>query len=349
MNQNLGNTRITQNFKNNRITQNFKNNRWGLVLAGGGAKGAYQAGALKYLAEINFQPQMIAGTSIGALNGAVLASYHPFSNAVYHLNQLWTNLGKAQILKPNTKQISHTLSYAAQTFTPTFQKWMLDFLGKISQDRAVIFDPAPIEKLLRETINPTDLRGGIELWVAVFPSLKIPGLRYDFLVDLMRSIIGTTDAEWLRVNDCKDDETLYNLLLASAAIPLAFPHRNVNGKNYVDGALADNVPLGALAKRGCTHAIVIHLGSGTIWDRHEFPDQTIIEIRPQKQLINNGIPSLLNFDSRRIQELKEQGYEDAKSQVEHFLKGWISLNRLYQTGKDLGDSTQRLLDDEPLI
>lgn len=39
----------------------------GLVLAGGGAKGAYQASAVKYLAEIDFKPQLIAGTSIGAL------------------------------------------------------------------------------------------------------------------------------------------------------------------------------------------------------------------------------------------------------------------------------------------
>jgi NTE family protein len=35
----------------------------GLVLAGGGAKGAYQSGAIKYLAEIDFAPQIIAGTS----------------------------------------------------------------------------------------------------------------------------------------------------------------------------------------------------------------------------------------------------------------------------------------------
>jgi NTE family protein len=48
------------------------NTQVGLVLVGGGAKGAYQAGALKYLAEETaIEPQIIAGTSIGALNGAV--------------------------------------------------------------------------------------------------------------------------------------------------------------------------------------------------------------------------------------------------------------------------------------
>lgn len=42
----------------------------GLVLTGGGAKGAYQVGALQYIAELGLEPQIIAGTSIGALNGA---------------------------------------------------------------------------------------------------------------------------------------------------------------------------------------------------------------------------------------------------------------------------------------
>lgn len=56
--------------------------QWGLVLTGGGAKGAYQAGALKYLAEIGFEPAIISGTSIGAFNGAVLSSIRPFPSAV---------------------------------------------------------------------------------------------------------------------------------------------------------------------------------------------------------------------------------------------------------------------------
>ncbi len=61
----------------------------GLVLVGGGAKGAYQAGALRYLAELDFSPHIIAGTSIGALNGAVLAANKPLKQAVQRLDELW--------------------------------------------------------------------------------------------------------------------------------------------------------------------------------------------------------------------------------------------------------------------
>ncbi len=85
--------------------------------------------------------------------------------------------------------------------------------------------------MLKEAIDPDALRNGIELWVTVFPSMKIPGLDYDWLIDLVRSQMGVK-AQWLRVQDCSDDETLYSSLLASAAIPFAFPQREINGKYY---------------------------------------------------------------------------------------------------------------------
>ncbi|NER99400.1 MAG: patatin-like phospholipase family protein [Symploca sp. SIO1B1] len=241
----------------------------GFVLVGGGAKGAYQAGALKYIAEeTTIEPHIIAGTSIGALNGAVLAANLTFDQGVRRLNELWDRLGDELILRPNTSTVLKTLSNAAQTTVPTFEKWSLDLLVQLQllPKHTAIFDPEPIERLLREAVNLTNLRQGKELWVTVIPSLKIPGIDYDLLmslVDLIRARIGTK-AQWLCAQNFQDDETLYNLLLASAAIPLAFPQREINGQFYVDGALGDNIPLGALAAQGCTHAIIIHLDNGVI-------------------------------------------------------------------------------------
>ena len=168
------------------------NPKFGLVLTGGGAKGAYQAGALKYLAELGLEPQIIAGSSIGALNGAVLAAHPPFDRGVRRLNALWTRLGYEQILRPHTGTVLRTLSYAAQTLVPTFQKWSLDLLVqlKLLPDHTAIFDPAPIERLLREAVDLADLRQGVELWVTVFPALKIPGIDYDLLDLLQKSSLG---------------------------------------------------------------------------------------------------------------------------------------------------------------
>lgn len=331
------------------------NPHFGLVLTGGGAKGAYQAGALMYLAEIGIEPQIIAGTSIGALNGAVLSAHRPFSSAVRHLNQLWDRLGQSEILRPNTNAALHILSYAAQTFVPTLREWVLDFLihQGMLKDSSTIFDPLPIEQMLRAAVNPTQLRSGIELWVTVFPALKIPGLHYDWLIDFVRAKTGT-DACWLCVQDVADDAELYNLLLASAAIPLAFPCRKVNDRFYVDGGLADNVPLRALAARGCQNAIVIHLENGAAWNRYDFPEQTIIEIRPEQPIdkfdnpLLGSVSSLLDFSAERITELKARGYEDAQRCLEPIIQTFLTVGSQRQSHNILLNSTQRLLDDSIL-
>ncbi|RCJ18470.1 patatin [Nostoc minutum NIES-26] len=331
------------------------NPQLGLVLTGGGAKGAYQVGALQYIAELGLEPQIIAGTSIGALNGAVLSVAYPFPYAVQRLNQLWEQLSKAEILRPNTGAVLHTLSYTTQAFTPTLRGWLLDFLitKGLMQNSSAIFDPAPIEQLLREAVNPGELRRGIELWVTVFPSLKIPALGYDWLVDFIRARTGT-DAHWLCIQDCTDDETVYKLLLASAALPLAFPSQEVNGQSYIDGGLADNVPLRALAKRGCKNVIVIHLKNGAAWNRHDFPEQTVIEIRPEQRIEKSDTPiigkidSYLDFSSERIAELKKRGYEDAKRCLIPIMEVFKTVKDQRESHNSLVNSTQRLLNDPPL-
>jgi NTE family protein len=334
------------------------NVKFGLVLTGGGAKGAYQVGALEYLAELGFSPHIIAGTSIGALNGAVLASQQPFSEAVLRLGEMWEQLGEAEVLRPNAGAALPVMSYAAQTLIPTFSKWAVDFLIKqqLLQRNTAIFDTEPIERLLREAVNANNLKDGTELWVTVFPSLHIPGLQYDWLmglVDLCRSRTGTS-AHWLRAQDCEEEETLYNLLLASAAIPLAFPKRTVNGQPYVDGALGDNIPLGALAKQGCTHAIVIHLENGSTWSRQDFPLQTIIEIRPERPITKSNTPLLgtinavLDFSSSRIAELRQRGYEDAKRCMEPIIQTFRATTDGRRQLVSLVESTETLLNDQPL-
>lgn len=330
----------------------------GLVLVGGGAKGAYQTGALQYLAEQGFKPNIIAGTSIGALNGAVLASHPSFERGVAKLNELWDRLGQENILIPNTRMIFKTLGYATQTTIPTFSNWSIEILtqlGLLPKD-TVIFDPTPIERLLREAVDLKEMRQGIELWVTVFPALKIPGINYDLLmslVDLIRAKTGT-NAHWLCAQNFEEDETLYNLLLASAAIPLAFPQREINSQFYVDGALGDNIPLGALAARGCQNAIVIHLDNGEVWNRHNFPEQTIIEIRPEQRINNSDLPilgsvsSLLDFSETRINELKQRGYEDAKRCLEPIIQTSIAVKQQRQSHQSLINYTKKLINDSPL-
>ncbi len=209
---------------------------------------------------------------------------------------------------------------------------------------------------MRKAIDLRELRRGKELWITVFPSLKIPGFDYDLLMagmDFIGAKLGMK-AHWLRASDFDDDDILYDLLLASAAIPLAFPQRRVNGQYYVDGGIADNIPFGALAARGCSHAIVIHLDNGEIWNRHDFPEQAIIEIRPEPKINSSEVPifgsisSVLNFTPQYIEDLKLRGYQDAKRCLEPLLQTFVLLKEQRQVHQSLLESTRALMEDPPL-
>lgn len=66
----------------------------GLVLAGGGAKGSYQVGVYEALQELGWQPGVIAGTSVGCLNGAMFALDRPDL-----AKSMWLTIGDEQIMK----------------------------------------------------------------------------------------------------------------------------------------------------------------------------------------------------------------------------------------------------------
>jgi NTE family protein len=292
---------------------------------------------VKYLAEIDFAPLMIAGTSIGALNGAILASGTSFQQAADRLWQLWKELGEANII--NWQLVKYPLHSLAQ---------YLHF----SQEDASLCDPNPLDEFLHNAINSKQLRAGIELWVAAFPSAHnfLPsshkaGQIVPTIGNAIASNLGQS-AEYIHVQSAKTDEEIYQTLLASAAIPLAFKSRQVDDKHYVDGWLGDNVPLKALANRGCTHAIVIHLGNGELWNRHEFPNQTIIEIRPTEDM--GGLNKLLDFSPERIQLLQNRGYQDAKRCLEPILQT-LMIERSRQEGfARLQETSKRLRDDSPI-
>ena len=81
------------------LTQQPQGGGLGLVLSGGGAKGAYQAGVLRALTEEGVVATHVAGASIGALNGALVAAAPTQQAAVEHLQQLWNALAQQSPLQ----------------------------------------------------------------------------------------------------------------------------------------------------------------------------------------------------------------------------------------------------------
>lgn len=330
--------------------------RWGLVLAGGGARGAYHVGVLRRLAELGFSPDLIAGTSIGALNGAMIASGPSFPASVARLEALWRDLGLTDLLRADPRTVAK-IALRGMSAGGSFATGVNEILAVsgLLGDESAYFDPRPLNELVRLHFDPAALLRGTECWACAFPSLDVPGLPYGVagvLLDSLRARLGVP-ADWLRLQDCSP-EAVYELLLASAAIPIAFPRRAVNGRTYVDGGLADNVPLGALAARGCTHAVVVHLSNGSTWSRHEYPGLTILEIRPVEPIEKLSVPfigwlvGLLDFRSERIEELQAAGYADAKAWLDPVAELLGALRTQKEVHARTVEIAERLAADPPL-
>lgn len=295
--------------------------RIGLVLAGGGAKGSYQIGAVKYLAEAGVRLAAVAGASIGALNAAVVSAAPDLATAEHRLEAVWAEVGRAagQVSPP-----IGDLVFANQVARPEF-----------------------LENLLVRHVDPAELSGGLPLWVSVYrsppPRAGLPD--WGWIADMVR--VGTSAmAEWLHVNAMPQGER-HAALCASAALPVFIPPKTVNGVRYRDGGITDNTPLRALLDHtACDLFIVVHLKRGTLWDAHDYASGRVIEIRPDQSLAGNStlsrLGAMLDFTSDRAAAMRRQGYHDAKRALTAIRDVVLSIGSLRQAQDAMLDSLQTL-------
>lgn len=311
----------------------------GLVLSGGGAKGAYHVGVVKALYEVGARVDAVAGASIGALNGAILAAAPSLQEGAVRLETLWMDLASTSPLKLNFPAYLKLLAASGlqlagvDVFSKIVQNvqhitggvipaGISNFLGGLS-DGAL--SDTPLQNHLNCYLDLESLNNGLPLFVSVF--------KHDHaLRDLLRCSIaelGITDtaaSEFIHIQSLpqlKQKETL----LASAAIPLLFSPKQVNDNLYSDGGLGGwqkmqgNTPITPLLDAGCNMVIVTHLSDGSLWSRADFPNATILEIRPQSNISREGIvPDILGFSAEKIPSWIEQGYEDTLHCVGRVMK-----------------------------
>jgi NTE family protein len=287
---------------NHLITKDYK---LGLVLSGGGGKGAYQVGVAHCLSDLGVQVDAIAGTSIGALNGAILAAAPSLREGANRLKELWLELADAP---PDELKLANALISLAQDNKPK-----LNSSGRL-------------EDLLHHYLDDKALNCGILLYVGVFKSKGV-------LIDLAWAISGacgiidTPDSDFLCIQKLPQLERR-SALLASAALPLLFEAQTVEGIKFIDGGIGGwfnkhgNTPITPLIHdAGCQFIIVNHLSDGSTWNRHAFPEVTCIEIRPKNPIFRIGkLADTLTFDKLTYNEWMQQGYEDTKRCLEKAAK-----------------------------
>lgn len=206
-----------------------------LILQGGGALGAFEVGVVRALEESKIFPDIVAGISIGALNGGIIAS-HPFK-AAQALKAFWSEL-TVKSPKMGYEPFSRMLTAAniLQFGVPNFFKpnWLpgLNANGDNSWltpwNWTGLYDTAPMRKLIQKYVD--------------FKALKRSPVR--LLVGAVNVLNGELD-----IFDSYVDELTPDHLLASGSLPPGFSWTYVNGKPYWDGGVVSNSPLDLVLER----------------------------------------------------------------------------------------------------
>jgi len=245
-----------------------------LVLGGGGAKGSYQMGAWRALAEEKVPVQAVSGASVGALNAALIAQ-----GDVDLGDEIWSRIRIDSVVDIPSKLVRDgkiTLTREALTdwelITSTWKKGLL-------------LDSSPLKKLVNHYIDEEKIRkSGVDLGVVTISMKTMKPLEI-FLQEM-------------------EEGLLTDYLLASASFP-AFKNAQIKGEKFMDGGFHDNLPFAMMKSRGYRRFIILDI-SGLGNNRR--PDITGTETIYIKNSIDMG--GIMNFDPGFLNRYRELGYLD---------------------------------------
>ena len=204
-------------------------NKIGLVLQGGGARGAYQTGVWRALNEFCVTEHIngVSGASVGALNGAIFAAGE-YATA----ERIWENISPDQIFKKNSRMIVNIINFLDK----------IDSLPQKSADGGAVTNMLPAAASLVKNLSmPDDPEAG-GLHDMILNNLNFEALR-KFPGPVYAMCTPLEPAEYLKTGPVAFDLTkktnseILNILLASSAIPFLFDEVSIDGKRYIDGGL----------------------------------------------------------------------------------------------------------------
>ena len=323
----------------------------GLVLSGGGAKGAYQAGILKYMAEQNIQPAMVSGTSIGALNAAVISAQKDILKASDVINTIWLELSKTNPIEVNKASLFLSSAAIFLSFSNILTRTIAGAIIDKAMDKMGLVEEQPLNNILDDNAPVELLKDGLPLYISLYES---EGSSKDFIRYISQSLLNVLSkgSEFKHVQSL-DSEIMHEAIMASAALPFLFKAQEIEGKKYRDGGMGDpynsqgNTPAVPLVDAGCTHLIVSLLDDGSMFDRHNsiYDDVAIIEVRPQ-EFISTSKLDMLAFTPEKIPLWMTQGYEDAKRCIGNSLNALSLIKENENTKLKVVSVLQALQNDD---
>jgi NTE family protein len=296
-----------------------------LVLQGGGALGSYQAGAFQALCHAGFEPEWVAGISIGAINAAIIAGNEP-ERRVPRLKEFWEMVSAPVPWNPVVKSdrgrsvFNETSAALIATFgvpgffTPRIPPAPLWPPG--NPQAQSYYDTSPLKKTLERLVDfdrINDLKCRLSVGAV---SVTSGNFRY------------FDNVEFKRLGKRIGPEHI----MASGALPPGFPSIVIEGEHYWDGGIASNTPLDFVLDEEIRRDLLI-FQVDLFSARGQLPE-TLLEAAEREKDIRFSSRTRMNTDKNRQIHEARKALRDLMGKLPEDLKNDPSVKFLCQAAKE---------------
>lgn len=246
-----------------------------VVFSGGGAKGGYQIGAWQALRELNYSPDIVTGTSVGAFNGALMVS-DKYKEALH----MWENMSMGMVFTQFAEAVNNEESKQG------------DFIKRLAKEAVLKggADYTPLRKLMLSYLDEDALRSSsidFGLVTTTFPYKK----RVQRFID-----------------EIPRGEVVDYIIASASAFPLVRSYR-IGQTKYIDGGYSDNMPIQMALDRGAEEVVAVNIGKMPVQKLKE--NNAVIHYVHNKRPFNDGqFGSVAIFEKELSLNNIRQGYLD---------------------------------------
>lgn len=217
-----------------------------LVLGGGGARGSYQIGVWKALRELDIKADIITGTSVGAINGAMIAQGE-YERAL----DLWMNIENKMVF--------------GGIYEEDDKKSKIEIVIEKLMENDLL-NMNPLKELLEKNIDEENIRNS------------------EVKFGIMTVDKDAYKEEAIFLEDINEGKLVDYIMASAALYPLVKAH-DIDGKQYIDGGFYDNLPINMAVSKGADKIIAVDLKAiGIIKEDGENCEKEVIRISPYRDL-----------------------------------------------------------------
>lgn len=250
--------------------------KYGVIFSGGGAKGGYQIGVWKALNELGFVPDVVTGTSVGALNGALLAMGE-YKKAL----SIWENMSMSTVFE----QFTGDENTSSGKMDDLFSRVLKEAIFKRGADYT------PLQNLVRSTLDEKKLRSA----------------KAEF--GLVTTKFSPIKAVELFIEDIPEGMAADYIIASAACFPVMKSYK-IGDSVFVDGGYSDNIPVKMALDKGATEIVAVNIGSMGKAQNVETGSAVVHYIQNKRPFNNGQRGSVMMFDKNISLQNIQLGYLD---------------------------------------